>query len=387
MVRRQGFTAPRKLSGSLADGAYVFLLSHGLVTIPTLRVLLPSSAFLNNLAYTISLPAVGRWQKNKDLSWYAKGDEAGKTAEELARAEEIRLIKEAEQDALSAALRFPVAPRIRDNQVAGEKDVERALKEVEVGGEEDQEVGGGKGLGYGGYGGSGAGGEDGERLGGVNGGSGGIINRKEIRPKTRPLQGEEEKRDRERRHREREERHRRRREREDERARDRPRRRERRRSPSTGSSSSERREHDRRRNRPRISYHDERDSRRERERPDSRRILLPATSRDPRELAAAQQMSPSSRRRAEDEISMRAKRRAYRSARSRSRGDSPQPERRVYRRENGSRERHRYYVWDREVEDERAPRDVDGDRKKDDSTTARFRGRREETAVQRAEGW
>ena len=386
MVRRQGFAAPRKLPGSLADGSYVFL-SHPMTSrcSQLLRVFLPLSMLPSIPAYALhALLAVGRWQKNKDLSWYAKGDEAGKTAEELARAEEIRLIKEAEQDALSAALGFAVEPRIRESQVAGEKDVERAMKEAEVGGDEDQDVGGGKGLGYGGYSGSGAGVESGERLDGTYGGSGGIINRKETRPKSRLLQSDERKRDGERRHRDREDRHRRHRERDDERARDRPRRRERRRSSSTSSSSSERREYDRKRNRPRISYRDEREPRREREYPESERILYPSSERDRRDYAAARRMSPTSRQRAEDEISMRENRRRYRPPRSRSRGSrSPAPERRVGRRENGSRERHRYYVWNREVENSREEQDGGRDGEGGGPSSGRFHGRRYEQAQQR----
>ncbi|KAL8945498.1 MAG: hypothetical protein Q9222_007950, partial [Ikaeria aurantiellina] len=93
----------------------------------------------NYLGHSLMAP-VGRWQKNKDLSWYAKGDTATDAA--TARAEEIRRIKEAEQDALSEALGFPVQPRLRDSQLAGQKEVEKALKETAEG-DEDEE--GGKG--------------------------------------------------------------------------------------------------------------------------------------------------------------------------------------------------------------------------------------------------
>ncbi|KAL9609093.1 MAG: hypothetical protein Q9204_009180 [Flavoplaca sp. TL-2023a] len=90
---------------------------------------------------------VGRWQKNKDLSWYAKGDNSQAATDAAnARAEEIRCIKEAEQDALSEALGYPVQPRLRDSQLAGQKEVEKALKETTEGDEE-----GGKGVGFGSY--------------------------------------------------------------------------------------------------------------------------------------------------------------------------------------------------------------------------------------------
>ena len=92
--------------------------------------------------------AVGRWQRNKDLSWYAKGDDSQEAQDAAkARLEEIRRIKEAEQDALSAALGFAVEQRIRDSQLAGAKDVEKAIKDTAEGDEED----GVKGVGYGAY--------------------------------------------------------------------------------------------------------------------------------------------------------------------------------------------------------------------------------------------
>ncbi|KAL8857869.1 MAG: hypothetical protein Q9178_005626 [Gyalolechia marmorata] len=100
----------------------------------------------NYLGHSLMAP-VGRWQKNKDLSWYAKGDDSqAATDAAKARAEEIRRIKEAEQDALSEALGYPVQPRLRDNQLAGQKEVEKALKETAEGDEE-----GGKGVGFGNY--------------------------------------------------------------------------------------------------------------------------------------------------------------------------------------------------------------------------------------------
>ena len=78
--------------------------------------------------------AVGRWQKNKDLSWYAKGDESeAAQGAARARAEEIRRIKEAEQDALSAALGFPVAPRTRDVGPTGANAILQGGREMAQG--------------------------------------------------------------------------------------------------------------------------------------------------------------------------------------------------------------------------------------------------------------
>jgi hypothetical protein len=53
----------------------------------------------NYLGHSINAPT-GRWQKNKDVHWYNR--DAKSSQEE--RAEEIRVVKEAEAEALSVAL-------------------------------------------------------------------------------------------------------------------------------------------------------------------------------------------------------------------------------------------------------------------------------------------
>lgn len=58
---------------------------------------------------------VGRWQKNKDLNWYAKASGDIKISEVDARKAEIRRIKEAEADALARALGYDVPPRMEGN--------------------------------------------------------------------------------------------------------------------------------------------------------------------------------------------------------------------------------------------------------------------------------
>ncbi|KUJ11688.1 uncharacterized protein LY89DRAFT_688862 [Mollisia scopiformis] len=103
----------------------------------------------NYLGHSLMAP-VGRWQKGKDLSWYAKGDdtpgEDGETAEQKSvreRKEEIRRIKEAEEDALARALGLPVADRnVSGANAISVGEVNRMVKEVGVGEEED---GGGEG--------------------------------------------------------------------------------------------------------------------------------------------------------------------------------------------------------------------------------------------------
>ncbi|OAV92678.1 hypothetical protein PTTG_07662 [Puccinia triticina 1-1 BBBD Race 1] len=65
----------------------------------------------NYLGHSILAP-VGRWQKNKDITWYNKDGGAIDEDERMkAKREEIKRIKAAEEDALSAALGFKPAPR------------------------------------------------------------------------------------------------------------------------------------------------------------------------------------------------------------------------------------------------------------------------------------
>ncbi|KAI0798593.1 kinase phosphorylation domain-containing protein [Irpex lacteus] len=53
----------------------------------------------NYLGHSINAPT-GRWQKNKDVHWYAR-DKGG---DEASMREEIRRVKEQEAEALAAAL-------------------------------------------------------------------------------------------------------------------------------------------------------------------------------------------------------------------------------------------------------------------------------------------
>jgi hypothetical protein len=86
---------------------------------------------------------VGRWQQNKDLNWYAKGDDESAESAAQKLKEEKRKLKQAEEDAMLVAMGLPVPERGNANmEPLGEKAGERAIgaADEDVKKEEEDEV-------------------------------------------------------------------------------------------------------------------------------------------------------------------------------------------------------------------------------------------------------
>ncbi|KAL1886886.1 hypothetical protein Plec18167_000821 [Paecilomyces lecythidis] len=64
----------------------------------------------NYLGHSLMAP-VGRWQKGRDLQWYAKAEDEDAEKARIEREEELRRVKEAEEEAIARALGLPVAPK------------------------------------------------------------------------------------------------------------------------------------------------------------------------------------------------------------------------------------------------------------------------------------
>lgn len=103
------------------------------------------------LGHSLMAP-VGRWAKGRDLNWYAKGDEQEEGAEDPAekaareRREEIKRVKEAEEDALARALGLPVPERNNANlePVSDKRHADKLTTDPSI-----IDDNGAKGLGYG----------------------------------------------------------------------------------------------------------------------------------------------------------------------------------------------------------------------------------------------
>ncbi|KAL1955840.1 hypothetical protein VTO42DRAFT_8079 [Malbranchea cinnamomea] len=123
----------------------------------------------NYLGHSLMAP-VGRWQQGRDLSWYTKGKQEDASFADAAREEEIRRIKDAEQEAMARALGLPVAPKPTNANLTplGGKEVERTIKETTGNADDDEtEDEGVRGIGFGGFGAIANPGDQSEKMEGV----------------------------------------------------------------------------------------------------------------------------------------------------------------------------------------------------------------------------
>ncbi|EOQ99802.1 hypothetical protein E3P89_01477 [Wallemia ichthyophaga] len=75
--------------------------------------------------------AAGRWQKNKDIHWYNRDDDNADEGEiQRKKKEEIKKIKEAEEDALSVALGYAPKPRQSEEEKIAAKAQKNAEKRI-----------------------------------------------------------------------------------------------------------------------------------------------------------------------------------------------------------------------------------------------------------------
>ncbi|QSL65483.1 hypothetical protein MERGE_002795 [Pneumocystis wakefieldiae] len=83
----------------------------------------------NYLGHSLRAP-VGRWQKGRDLTWYTKDKKEAPAASLSSRDEEIRLIKQAEKEALAEALGFKTEKTPDSSTIS--QDIAAAIRRTEM---------------------------------------------------------------------------------------------------------------------------------------------------------------------------------------------------------------------------------------------------------------
>ncbi|KAF9364991.1 hypothetical protein BGX34_011828 [Mortierella sp. NVP85] len=74
--------------------------------------------------------AVGRWQKGRDITWYAKGGDKDQDLQASKKAE-IKSIKDAEAEAMAEALGYKSKRKVESNVT--EKDLKSAISKTDTG--------------------------------------------------------------------------------------------------------------------------------------------------------------------------------------------------------------------------------------------------------------
>lgn len=113
--------SPIFLPDKMLDGPPSRMTSIAVSSSPTSYLGLTSSQE-NYLGHSVNAP-VGRWQKNKDIHWYQREVAPDADRADRERKEEIKRLKQAEEDALALALGLVPKKRDEDGEGSGANSV------------------------------------------------------------------------------------------------------------------------------------------------------------------------------------------------------------------------------------------------------------------------